>query len=192
VDTLPVLQTALVRRVRVRVRYDSYAEGKVIDVTLRPYRIAYIHRGWYLIAFCERDREVRTFKIERILQLKVMRRSYRIDPEFNLDDYFGNAWVMIRGDDEYHVKIRFSKKVAANVDEIIWHKTQQTRFEEDGSLIFEVDVDGIEEISWWVLGYGAEAKVLEPPKLRKLVARHAARVCEHYRNDSPDESGKRR
>ena len=179
-QAIAVLQSALVNETKVRVQYDSYFEGKVINEVLHPYRLAYIHRGWYLIAFNETNCDVRTYKVERILSLKVLDVSYTIDPAFDLEDYFGNAWLMIRGDKRYHVKVRFLKKVAANVDEIVWHKTQQTTYEADGSLLFEVDVDGIEEISWWILGYGDQAQVLEPPELRRLLAQRVRRMHAYY------------
>ena len=66
---------------------------------------------------------------------------------------------MIRGDQSDHVCIRFSPKVTRNVEEVLWHPTQQTSLIEDGSLRYEVDVDGLDEIAWWVLGYGKEAVV---------------------------------
>ena len=69
---------------------------------------------------------------------------------------------------------------------MIWHKTQRTTYEEDGSLLFEVDVDGIGEISWWIMGYGAEAEVLEPPQLRERMAKHVARLADTYAKEAFD------
>lgn len=178
--TVSILQTALLNQDKIRAQYDSYYEGRVIDVVLHPYRLAYLHRGWYLIAFTERVSRIQTYKVERFLRLRLLDASYSIDPTFTLDDYLGNAWLMIRGDKRYHVKVRFLKKVAANVDEIHWHKTQHTTYEEDGSMTFEADVDGIEEISWWILGYGDQSQVLEPPELRNLVAERVQSMYEYY------------
>ncbi len=186
-DSLSILQSAVAQHKKLQVRYDSYYEGRAIDVVLHPYRVAYIHRGWYLIAFTEGIACVRTYKVERILRLRMRDDSYTLDRKFSLDDYFGNAWLMIRGDEPYHVKIRFLKQVAANVDEIAWHKTQKTVYCEDGSLVFEADVDGIDEISWWVLGYGDQAQVMEPPELRSLIAERAKRMCAYY-NRHDDEA----
>ena len=31
-------------------------------------------------------------------------------------------------------------------------------------------VEGLREISWWILGYGDQAEVLEPRELRNMVA----------------------
>lgn len=182
-DMLSILQSALARTRKVWIRYDSYFEGKQIERTLRPYRLAYIHRGWYLIAYTDEQAKMLTYKVERIIEIRTLRERYTLDPGFSLDDYFGNAWLMIRGDQRYHVQIRFLPKVAGNVDEVLWHRTQQTRNEPDGSLIFEVDVDGIEEIGWWVLGYGDQAQVLQPAELRVWIAEHAARMLACYRKE---------
>lgn len=179
-ETLPLLQFAALRRAKVGLRYDSYFDEKVIDVTLHPYRVVYIHRGWYVVGYSERHEAFRTFKIERILQMKVLAERFHVDKTFDLQTYFGDAWLMIRGDKRYHVRIRFSPKVAGNVDEINWHRTQSTHFEQDGSLLFEVDVDGVEEIAWWVLGYADQAEVLEPPELRDIIVRRARRLVERY------------
>jgi proteasome accessory factor B len=42
-------------------------------------------------------------------------------------------------------------------------------------------VSGLNEISWWVLGYGDQAQVLQPPELRDLVAGRASRLVEQYK-----------
>ena len=94
---------------------------------------------------------------------------------------------MIRGPREHHVRIRFSPKVAGNVDEVLWHKTQQTQTEPDGSLIFEATVDGLAEIQWWVLGYGREAEVLDPPELREIIRTHADALTALYKPSQPTE-----
>ena len=162
------------------MRYDSYADRKVIHVVLHPYRQAFIHRGWYIIDWCEPFQQVRTFKIQRIVPLSLMAETFLVDPTFSFDEYFGNAWLMIRGNDPYHVRIRFLPRVAGNVDEVIGHKTQRTTTEKDGCLLFEADVDGVDEIAGWVLGYGDQARVLDPPELRDKILGHAQGMSVYY------------
>ena len=174
------IQTALVRHCRLSMRYDSLTGGEVIETTLCPYRLAFIHRAYYIIGLSTHHGKVRTFKVERIIQLRLTDQTFRDDHNFNLDDFLGNAWLMIPDGPRTHVKIRFGKKVAINVDEVVWHKTQRTVYDRDGSLLFEVDVDGVGEIAWWVLGYGGEAEVLKPPELRERIAKHVARMNATY------------
>jgi len=181
-DLLSLLQTALSRRLKVRARYDSKHERKVLEMTLHPYRIAFVHRRWYLIAFWEARECIQTLSVGRILHLRPLFARYRLDQEFNLDEYLGNAWVMIRGNQRFHVRVRFLRDVADEIDETRWHRTQQTYFQEDGSLMFEADVDGISEISRWILGYGDQAEVLEPLELRELVAVQVQNLTEVYKD----------
>ena len=70
--------------------------------------------------------------------------------------------------------------VAQNVAEVSWHKTQKLAFNEDGTLDFTVSVSGLGEISWWILGYGDQAEVLEPEELRETIAQRARRMVERY------------
>lgn len=175
------LRLALHDRRKVILRYDSYYEGKVIEAVVHPHRLMFAQRGWYLIAFSEQEGKTLTFKLERITGLELSQEYYTPDDEFSLDEYFGNAWQMIRGERSFHVRLRFSQKVAGNVEEVLWHKTQSTHRLSDGCLIFEADVDGVHEISWWVLGYGDQVEVLEPPELRQLVAERIERLAAMYR-----------
>lgn len=180
--TLYRLQSAMADKRRVALRYDSYKEKKEIDTVVDPYRILFRNRGWYLIGRSSRERQVLTFKIERILEMRVAEERFRPDAKFRLETYFGNAWSMKRGAVRHHVEVQFSSMVAGNVEEVNWHSTQRTRRRSDGTLIFEADVDGIDEISWWILGYGDQAVVSEPEELRELIASHARNTTRLYGN----------
>ncbi len=182
-DVLLRIQEAIASRRKIRVVYDSYFEQAEIATVLHPYRLTFRSRGWYVVGHSQMHREVRTFKLERFIDLQVQEVPFKLPRGFDLDAYFGNAWNMIRGDRTYHVEIHFDKKVAGNVEEVAWHPTQRTRRRADGSLVFEVDVDGIEEIAWWVLGYGDQAVVSEPQGLRQLVASHARNLVRRYQTE---------
>jgi proteasome accessory factor B len=62
----------------------------------------------------------------------------------------------------------------------MWHKTQELHWQPDGTLEFHAQVSGLQEIGWWILGYGDQAEVLRPAKLRKLVAQRAANMHKLY------------
>lgn len=183
-DKQPIYQQlidALARRQCVRIRYDSFSDGQVISTRLSPYRLMFSLRSWYVIGRSSLHRATRTFHVGRILKLEPTGDAYRIQRGFSLEQYLRNAWHLIPepGPDR-QVRIRFEKLVARNVAEVRWHATQQTEFQPDGSLDFRVTVSGLKEISWWVLGYGDKAEVLEPPELRAMVAAHAGRMAEQY------------
>ena len=97
---------------------------------------------------------------------------------------------MIPRGKEYRVRIRFRPKVARNVQEVCWHKTQKTELQADGSLSYQVTVAGLDEMSWWILGYGDQAVVEEPPELREMIRQHAESIVWSYTGAGPAGAGK--
>ena len=82
----------------------------------------------------------------------------------------------------YNIKLRFLPKVAENVAEVQWHSTQKVTRNDDGSATVEFRVDGLGEISWWILGYGAEVGVIAPALLRKRMAKTAQAMVDMYKS----------
>ncbi|MBN1394245.1 MAG: YafY family transcriptional regulator [Pirellulales bacterium] len=175
------LLDAIAHRRSVRIRYNSLQEEKEISTRLSPYRMFFSRRSWYVVGRSSIHRAKRTFNLARILQIEPLEDRFQVPRGFSIERYLRNAWHMIpeRGRDR-DVVVRFDKPVAQNVAEVNWHKTQRLEFQDDGSLIFRATVSGINEISWWILGYGDQAEVLKPPELRKLVAGRAGRMAERY------------
>jgi proteasome accessory factor B len=50
----------------------------------------------------------------------------------------------------------------------------------------EFRVDGLSEITWWVLGYGDQVRVLSPKSLRMRVLEIAENVVKMNENDGPE------
>lgn len=175
-----LLDSIATRRV-AHIEYDSLTEWESIATKLRPYQLLFSRRSWYVIGRSSLHREVRIFSLSRITSLRQTSQRYTTPKNFDLDKYLGNAWQLIRAPGrDNHVTIRFQPLVARNVAEVLWHKTQRTKTLADGSLEFSVTVSGLNEIAWWVLGYGDQAEVLKPASLRRLIARRAQNMVAMY------------
>lgn len=170
------VQHALANRMRIQARYDSVHDGKEISVLLEPLRLLFMSRGWYLLARSLAHDQVRTFKMDRLLEVVPTGDQFQPDLEFSEQEHFGAAWRMIPEGRIYSIKLRFSEEVASSVEEVQWHPSQSTTRLDDGRLLFEAEVDGLGEISAWVLGYGDRVEVLAPLELRDRIRKRAARM----------------
>jgi proteasome accessory factor B len=186
-DKTPIYQAlleAIPQRRCVRIDYDDFQVRKVIQTRLSPYRLLFSDHSWYVIGRSTLHRAVRTFNMTRFLSLQPTTDTYEIPRNFSLQRYLGNAWHLIpEPGPEHKIRVQFSRKVARNVAEVQWHKTQSLKWNDDGTLAFSATVKGLKEVSWWILRYGDEATVMEPPALRKLIADHALRMLRHYNDD---------
>jgi predicted DNA-binding transcriptional regulator YafY len=171
--TFAQLQKAIIKKYKVNICYNSFFEGEVIELDLHPYHLLYNPWAWYVLGYSSLHNSIRTFKLNRIKELKATQQCFLGGENFNLQEYLGNAWSMIPEGRIYNIKLRFLPKVANNVTEVQWHSTQEVTRNSDGSATVEFRVDGLGEISWWILGYGDQVKVLAPEALRKRVLEKA-------------------
>ena len=185
-DIFSQLQRALLCQSKVRIVYEPLSNARFEDC-LHPYHLAFVRHGWYVFGYSETTEAVDAFRIERILDCEPLHECFDMDQPFTLSEYYGNAWQMARADEQFHVILKFTPEAADSIEELTWHKTQETWRTKSDSLIFEADVDGIEEISSWVLGHGEGVKVVHPPELGELVGTKAKRVSQMY--DSSDKAG---
>lgn len=180
-----ILVSAAADRLAVRIEYDDFSSNRSIGSKLYPYRIFFSRRSWYVIGRSSLHRAVRTFNVGRLRNVELLDETYRVPRGFSLDRYMRNAWHMIpEPGPDHEVLIRFQPKVAGNVAEVRWHKTQQIQFNEDGTLDFQAKVSGLNEISWWVLGYGDQAEVIRPVALRDILREHFENLLARYSEKS--------
>ncbi|MDD5010994.1 MAG: WYL domain-containing protein, partial [Phycisphaerae bacterium] len=127
----------------------------------------------YVIGYSELHRSIRTFHLGRIQQAESLDRRFTDGEGFDVNEYLGRAWCLIPEGKLYDIKLKFSPLVARNVAEVQWHNTQRVQWADDSSAILTFRVDGLGEISWWILGYGDQVQVLAPAALRKRVLEKA-------------------
>lgn len=167
-------------------RYADVGEREPRRAVVRPYLLepSLETHALYLIGFDETRAAVRTFKVERILDLALTPRTF--DPEEGPDgeSILRRAWDIIADQPDTTVRLRFAPSVAARVREATWHPTQQVQEEQDGSLVWTARVAGAIEIRLWILRWGDEVEVLEPRDLRADVAATHRRACERYATDA--------
>lgn len=174
-----LLQYAIGRRKICRAVYDAGPGEGRHDLTFHPLHLHFWRQSWYVFAFCETHDRIRPLKLSRFEELEATDRDFA-PRTFNIHSHLDDAWGVIPEGRKYDVAIDFSPLVARNVADIAWHRTQETTFREDGSCEMRFRVNGLNEIKWWVLGYGDQAVVREPPELRQAISDIARATAQHY------------
>jgi proteasome accessory factor B len=176
---MQVLEAIQVKRV-LAIHCYLPAEQRSVTTDLNPYYLVHSSYNWYAIGESSFHKAVHTFELNHITQLSPLDRYFAEDEKFDLNEYFGYAWSLLREGQIYEVELRFCPPIAAEVAEVQWHKTQTTSFEDDGSVVLKFRVDGLNEITWWILGYGDQVEVLAPKALRQRIAQIASRIVDSH------------
>ena len=187
---------AFSRRVHLLAR--AWAERRVVELEYEPApyapeaapRKAIVHpyliepslqtHALYLVGWDETRDAVRTFKVERIRDVSLTPETFPAPDEGVVEDMFDRAWDIIADQEPVDVVVRFSRSVAARVQEARWHPSQKVETKADGSLVWRARVAGTIEVRLWVLQWGDDAEVLEPASLRDDVAATHRRAAARY------------
>jgi len=133
----------------------------------------------YLIGHDENRDAIRTFKVERILDLTVLTRTFEGPPP-SIGETLRRAWDIIADQPVTDVVLRFTPSVATRVREATWHPSQAVTVSADGSIEWRATVSGTVEIRLWILSWGDDVEVLAPVELRDDVATTHARAAARY------------
>lgn len=149
------------------------AAGEINARDADPYALAYYARAWYLRAYCHLRRDIRSFRIDRMEGLEVLNRRFRRPDESFAR--FTNASV----DRDQIVRVVFTPQVArwAQEERPFWLIEAD---EQPDGLYMTLGVRRIDDVVQWLMGWGANVRVIEPEALRERLVREARALLEVY------------
>ena len=181
-EILNRVNEAAINRKSIEIVYYTMSRKKESTRRVDPYRIWFFNGTFYLIGFCHMRKEVRIFALDRIKMLHQTNETFEVPEDFSLEDFIGPSFGVYQGEPA-HIKVWFHPDVAGYIKEKIWHESQQIHPQDDGSIIFEADVAGTDEIRFWIMTWGSQAEVLEPESLREEIRTEAEMMAIRY--DTP-------
>lgn len=167
------LKTAILQRRVVELEY-SGTSGETCLRQVLPARLMFKAKGWYLQAFCRKAQDYRLFKLGRISRLTLL------DERFEQDLSDAPPLEMEAGPPFpiQNMTLRFAPEAAFRLyDELDRNCVER---QPNGSYLARVafPMDG------WVYGYllsfGTQVEILDPPGLRAQVAKLAKSIYEHH------------
>jgi predicted DNA-binding transcriptional regulator YafY len=174
-DVINVLTRSMFHKFTTRIKHRAVGFEEGIDREIDPYRLWYVNNGIYVVGRDHRSSEIRTFAVERISAAKATNRRFEIPADFNFEEFTQSAFSVIYGEAK-EVTIRFSPGQAPYVQERTWHPSQKIEKRADGSIELTMRVADLWEVKRWLIGYGADARVLQPESLREEIEGECAQL----------------
>lgn len=168
------LAEAVVKQRQVKFHYRKLTADKPEIRHVWPLHLGEVDGAWYLIGRDVDRRALRTFALPRMTRLKTDGQTFERPSGFDGREYLRRSFGVwtVAGDDTLQlVQVRLKGYAARLAEERRWHPTQEIeRIEDDGSEVeIRFEAGALEEVLRWVLSFGSMAKVISPPKLKKMV-----------------------
>ncbi|WP_028320216.1 helix-turn-helix transcriptional regulator [Desulfatiglans anilini] len=178
-EILNRVHDAALRRRSIEMVYFTMSRRKESRRKVDPYRIWFFNGTFYLIAYCHTRCAVRIFAVNRIKMLHLTNEPFTVQEGFRFDAFTQSSFGVFQGE-MVRIKVWFSREVGGYIREKIWHPSQSILIQRDGSVLFEAEVPWSVEIRAWIMGWGADALVLEPQSVREEIQAEARLIAERY------------
>lgn len=150
--------------------------GSITERDVKPVRLVFKSKNWYLQAFCLQAEAFRLFKVSRMMELELtgdtFSESFADLPPFdggNPPPFHGTA-----------IKLRFSSSMSFRVYDEFERDSIETQ--SDGSLCVTVEFPIDERVHSYLLSFGTDVEILEPAELKADVADFAKKIYLHHKS----------
>jgi predicted DNA-binding transcriptional regulator YafY len=159
-----------------RARGAKVATERIVD----PYGLVFYDGVWVVIGYCHLRKELRSFAMDRIINLKERFLYFEQPSSFNLEEYIGDSWGIIH-EDPVDITVRFK----ANVSEFIsrkekWHPSEKRMVLPNGDIELTFTVAGVVEIKHWIYSWLPNVEIVKPSWLREQARKELDRSAEQH------------
>ena len=171
---------ALLERKRIEIDAWNRGRNEINTRTISPQRLVHYRDNWYVDAWCHLRNDLRSFSVDAIQRVKVLREKARNVASAKLDEHFASAYGIFGGQATAWAILRFSPERARWVQSERWHSEQQAEVLPDGSYRLRVPYADARELLMDILRHGRHVEVEGPESLRRLVADEVSALTGMY------------
>ncbi len=173
------LQKAIEQNLLTIIDYQSTATTTKKNVYIQPLKIFQSQSEWRLLAINQNI--IKQYYISKILDVKITTEKFKPLEKEKIESLFSSSLKSWIGTEQFFIKIQFDKKWAEVIKSKTYLLNQKITELPDGSVLFEGNVNSIDEAATWILSFGKGAKVLEPERLKLKVIQLAKEALSNYK-----------
>lgn len=180
--TLEELERAVANEYSIEIDYRTGHEEQPRTRVIDPYGMLYWNNKWYTVGFCHLRNEIRSFRAERILQIRRTQRIFKRPDAFSAREFFLHNLLPEPDSKNGMVSIIISGRSEALDDLCIhWFLGHHLKERTPNQAVFLLDEGAIHAyVPYFLLPYGKAIRVIEPLSLKKRLISVASELMEYY------------
>ena len=174
IEWLDVLYKQIIQQNSLHITYQSFKARASGDIIFYPYLLKEYRNRWFILGMKKEEKEVMTLALDRIQNIQPLPNElYRTNKHFDPLTYFKDIVGVTRNvaDKPTHIIFFASHLQAPYIKTKPIHPSQQVVKEENGGVVFCIDVVPNFELERELIGYGDGLKILSPSNMVRLFKR---------------------
>lgn len=170
-DTFNIIKEAIFQKRVISFCYFS-GKGNKEKRNVKPIRLVFKSKSWYLYSFCLLRNDYRFFKLTRIKELEMLSET------FTQDFTPTKIEKQIQVENTVAVKLKFDRQAAFRVyDEFTDSITEDSQ----GNLYVQIDLPDNEVLYSYVMSFSDSVEIIEPQSIREQMKKRLQKMQEKYR-----------
>jgi predicted DNA-binding transcriptional regulator YafY len=172
-DMLSTLQQAIAGRSVVQIAYENrHADASAREI--EPLHLVFYGNHWHVIAYCRLRKEIRDFRLDRVLRLTILPEQFSAHELFSLSQYLAEQYDL-REPHEVRVEVA-SEALRIIAAQKYYYGFVQEEPRADGAVLTFI-VPSLQWIMRWLLSFGAHITILAPAELRVMFAQEVRAIA---------------
>ncbi len=175
------LETSVADSRTLQIEYQKPGAATVNIRRIDPYGLVYWKNRWYVIAYCHKRGDIRSFRADRIRTLQRTEETFQRPPEFSARQFFLSRILPEKNDACVTVHLQGTSRAIRDLC-LQWPFAYTLTDRSEHEAWFRFDETAIRTyVPYFLLPYGKSLRVLDPPLLRERLAEIAEELAAHYR-----------
>jgi predicted DNA-binding transcriptional regulator YafY len=171
---------ALMKRLRVQMRYQTRGRNVMTEREVSPQRLVHYRSTWYLDAWCHKRDGLLRFALDAVDHAEVLTQRAKEVSLKTVQAEMDGGFGIFAGNKVHWATLVFSASAAAWVSREQWHPEQQGRWLDDGRYELKLPFTDQTELLMDVLRQGGQVEVVSPASLRTLVEQRLREALKVY------------
>lgn len=182
-EHLFALVKAIEKCKRITFDYHNFWEKKQTkNRNVAPYAIKEFKNRWYLLANDAKDDKLKTFALERIENLVILKQKFVYPKDFDVHRYYEYCFGIMRPeiDSPKKVVLSFDPGESDYLKSLPLHHSQKIIQDDDDAFTIELYINITYDFIKELLAYGERVEVLQPKSLSKTIFQNAKTIQSYY------------
>ena len=182
-EYLPVVIEAINESNKIVFTYAGFSRSRAENnILFHPYFLKRYKQRWYMIGRKEKDNSIRTYALDRVKEMKIVKENFDMPGSLTMEQLFTNiVGVTTSAAPVRTIKLKTTPNQAKYFRALPLHHSQKEEVHDQYS-VFEYQLQLNYELAHEILAFGDAVKVIEPPELKAMVVSQLKGTLALYEN----------
>ena len=179
---LTEVMEAMTENLEVVMEYHKYTSEESETLTIWPYAVKEFAKRWYIIAYCKEREDLRVYGLDRVKNMKVTGKKFRMKNGFDVDELFATSFgIYLPGGKGQTITFRCSEREAKFLRDLPIHSSQEEVSKDGYNVIFSIYVCPDKNLIMEICKHGSRIEILSPAEVRDAVREELAKALAQYK-----------